>query len=376
MGERADYLGGTDASSDPSAIAGEIEQTRTEMSSTIEAIQDRLDPERLTDQAVGAATEVTEQARDAAKEVAEFAIGEAKAAVRELAEQARTAVREATVGRVEQVAANTRDTAQYVATNTRDTAQHVRADLLTTVKQNPIPAALAAIGLSWLWTHRAGASGPGSNDRSGSGYRSDQQYGFSSGGQSGQWGSRSDYASHGGQSGWNQATGGQSIGQGAGQAMGQAQQTAGQAVGQVQSVAGQAVDQVQGVAGQAVGQVQDIAGQAQQVAGQVVGQVQDTAGQVGHQAKGAFWQLLDSNPMAVGALGAVVGGVTALLLPETEKENRLMGEARDRVMDRVQEVAGEAVDKVQHVAEEVGETAAKEAKNQGLTQDAGSGSGA
>jgi gas vesicle protein len=372
VGERADYLGGTDASSDPSAIAGEIEQTRTEMSSTIEAIQDRLDPERLTDQAVGAATEVTEQARDAAKEVAEFAIGEAKAAVRELAEQARTAVREATVGRVEQVAANTRDTAQYVATNTRDTAQHVRADLLTTVKQNPIPAALAAIGLSWLWTHRAGASGsgtttgrapataptnstaspPAASPASGALGPTTRPTGGSRAGTRLRAVSRSARRRPSG---------------------GASQQTAGQAVGQVQSVAGQAVDQVQGVAGQAVGQVQDIAGQAQQVAGQVVGQVQDTAGQVGHQAKGAFWQLLDSNPMAVGALGAVVGGVTALLLPETEKENRIMGEARDRVMDRVQEVAGEAVDKVQHVAEEVGETAVKEAKYQGLTQDAGTG---
>lgn len=366
MGERTGSVGGAGtASSDPDAIVVEIEQTRTEMSSTIEAIQDRLDPERLTDQAVGAATEVTEQARDAAKEVAEFAINEAKAAVQELAEQARTAVRGATVGRVEQMAANTRDTAQYVAANTRDRAEHVRADLLTTVKQNPIPAALAAIGLSWLWTHRSGSSGPSYRSNVGSGSGQDQQYRFSSGGQSGQWDYRSDYAATGGQSGWNQGTGGQSVGQNAGQAVGQAQQAVGQAVGQAQDAAGQAVQQ----AGQAVGQVQD-------AAGQVVGQVQQTAGQVGHQAKGAFWQLLDSNPLAVGALGAVVGGVTALMLPETQKENQLLGEARDRVMDRVQQVAGDAVDKVQHVAEEVGETAAKEARYQGLATDGGSGGSA
>ena len=44
------------------------------MSGTIDAIQERLDPERLTQQA----TEVTEQAREAAKDVAKYAIEEAK----------------------------------------------------------------------------------------------------------------------------------------------------------------------------------------------------------------------------------------------------------------------------------------------------------
>jgi hypothetical protein len=357
VGERAGHVGTTDASSDPAAIAEEIEQTRTVMSGTIEAIQDRLAPERLTDQAVGAATEVTEQAKDAAleavdhaikeanaaaRELVDHAIGEAKAAVRDLAAQGKTAVREATVGRVEQMASNTRDTAQYVAANTRQTAQHVRADLLTTVKQNPIPAALTAIGLSWLWTHRSG-----SPDTS-----HDRQYPSHYGGQAPAWGSRSDYAAgprYGGQSGWDEGTAGQSVGQGVGQAMGQAKQ----------------------MPGQAMGQVQEVAGQVQDAAGQAVDQAQQVAGQVGQQAKGAFWQMLDANPMAVGALGAVIGGVTALMLPETEKENRVLGETRDRVMDRVQEAAGGAVDKVQQVAEEVAEAGAKEAKYQGLIPDGG-----
>jgi hypothetical protein len=45
-----------------------------------------------------------------------------------------------------------------MAMYTRDTAESVRGDLFTTIKRNPVPAALAAIGLGWLWSNRAGGS--------------------------------------------------------------------------------------------------------------------------------------------------------------------------------------------------------------------------
>jgi hypothetical protein len=139
-------------------IAADIEQTRDEMSSTIEAIQERLDPERLqqqavstatevSEQAVTAATEITEQAKEAAKEVAKFAIDEAKTAINEITGQAKASVRDATIGRVE-----------HMAMYTRDTAENVKGDLFSTIKRNPVPAALAAIGIGWLWSNRSGGS--------------------------------------------------------------------------------------------------------------------------------------------------------------------------------------------------------------------------
>ncbi len=95
MGERADYVStshvraeaggsgaagsGADAApADPEVIAAEIEATRDEMSSTIEAIQERFDPERLQQQAVSTATEVSEQAVTAATEITEQAKEAAK----------------------------------------------------------------------------------------------------------------------------------------------------------------------------------------------------------------------------------------------------------------------------------------------------------
>ena len=50
---------GSAADADPEVIAADIEATREEMRLNIEAIQERLDPQQLSQQA----TEVTEQAK-------------------------------------------------------------------------------------------------------------------------------------------------------------------------------------------------------------------------------------------------------------------------------------------------------------------------
>jgi cell division septum initiation protein DivIVA len=359
VGERADPLrddafdeaaaGGWDAddATEPTLIAAEIDQTRSELSQTIDAIQDRLAPERLTEQAIGAATDVTEQARDATKDVVTYAIDEAKTAVRELADQATAAVRGATIGRVEQVTAET-----------RDMVEDAGSGLWATIRSNPVPAALAAIGIGWLWTHRADG---GSAQRM-RGY-ADRDLAWSSGANARDW-----QAGYGrGAADWPASNRWSSSDQGmAGQVVDQAQQAAGHVADQAQQAAGQVVDQVQAAAGQ-------VMGQAQQTAEQIVGQVQDTTGQVRQQAQGAFWQLLETNPLVVGALGAVVGGLAALALPETEPENQVLGDVRDRVLDQAQAVVGQTVDAVQQVAGTAAAAAVETAQTQAqaMRPDAG-----
>src|SRR5215210_1168388 len=130
MGERADpmsdprapVVAGSASESDPAVIEAEIEATRQEMSETIEAIEERLAPEHLVEQATDA--------------------------VRELAGQATTAVREATA-----------DKAGQIARQTRETAPRVRGDLVSTITHNPVPAALIAIGVGWLWKRQFGSAG-------------------------------------------------------------------------------------------------------------------------------------------------------------------------------------------------------------------------
>jgi hypothetical protein len=51
--------------------------------------------------------------------------------------------------------------------------------------------------------------------------------------------------------------------------------------------------------------------------------------------------LLHGNPLMVGAAAIAVGATVGLALPETEAENEWLGETRDTMVERAQEVATE-----------------------------------
>ncbi|MGN6755001.1 MAG: DUF3618 domain-containing protein, partial [Thermomicrobiales bacterium] len=61
---------------DAAHIRQDIAQTRAEMSDTIDAIQHRLDPETISEQAKDTASDITAQAKEAAREVVEHALSE------------------------------------------------------------------------------------------------------------------------------------------------------------------------------------------------------------------------------------------------------------------------------------------------------------
>lgn len=54
-------------------------------------------------------------------------------------------------------------------------------------------------------------------------------------------------------------------------------------------------------------------------------------------AQNQMRRMLRENPLMVGAAAIVVGAAVGMALPETERENELMGEARDSVVRGVQE---------------------------------------
>lgn len=302
------------------ATRQQIEQTRSQMSQTIDAIQDKLSPSNMV-------------------------------------QQAKDTVRDATIGK-----------AQDAVSSAGDTAAGFGSGIIETIKQNPIPAALAGAGIGWLimsgrnsTPKRSGYYPSSGYGRTYTGYTSDRGYAGSSYGQ----GYGSDYGPGYGtyQSGnGNQDSAGgtfQQAGAAAGNVAGQVQDTAGQVVGQVQDTAGQVVDQVQNTAGEAVNQVQD-------TAGQLVNQAQYGV----QQASNGLQQMMEENPLAVVAGSLALGIAVGLAIPETPKENELMGPARDALVDQAQGTVQHKAQQVQAVAQQAA-GAAKDAAQQAAQQAAG-----
>jgi ElaB/YqjD/DUF883 family membrane-anchored ribosome-binding protein len=75
----------------------------------------------------------------------------------------------------------------------------------------------------------------------------------------------------------------------------------------------------------------------------------------GHSARRAAEQ----NPLAAGAVAAAIGLAIGLMIPETEPENRVMGDARDSLIERGRETVRDAAEKVKETAGEVQKVATR-----------------
>lgn len=64
-------------------------------------------------------------------------------------------------------------------------------------------------------------------------------------------------------------------------------------------------------------------------------------------------RLMRDNPLLVGAAAVLVGAAVGAALPETERENEMMGETRDTVVNQAQEMAQNAASTVKEVASNI-----------------------
>ena len=60
---------------------------------------------------------------------------------------------------------------------------------------------------------------------------------------------------------------------------------------------------------------------------------------------------LREQPLVAGLAAIALGAIIGAAIPETDKENALMGETRDRLLDRAENVAREGVNRAKHVAQ-------------------------
>ncbi len=229
--------GASSAEQSPYEIRSEIEQTRAEMTETIDEIQERLSPAHLKEQAWEQAHSMYQDARDS--------------------------VREATVER----------------------AKGAGSTMWETIRENPIPATMAALGVGWLVMK--GSSGSSSHHPSYQGGRYYRTY--------------ETYEPRG-------------------------------------STAGQMQERASHMAGQA----REKAGQVSQEAREQASHYADEAQHQLHAASDRFEQMLHENPLAVGAAALALGTAIGMSLPETQTENQFMGETRDRLVEKAKETAKES----------------------------------
>ena len=123
--------------------------------------------------------------------------------------------------------------------------------------------------------------------------------------------------------------------------------------------------------GGAAAEVSDRAGDLADRAGDVVDRVQERAGDLGttakrkmqeqtERARGGLEEMMEKNPLALVAGAAILGLALGLVLPESRREQRLMGSQRDQLADRVQTT----FDRVKDAAVEAGREVSQVAKDE------------
>ena len=280
---------------DPADIQRDIQHTRAEMTETVDAITARFEPEYLK-----------EQAKDVV----------------------------------------------------RSTARDAGSSMIDTIKDNPVPALLTAVGIGWLLTQ--GASG---SDRDRRDY---EEHYFRI------YGRYPDYRrayvtlrdpqyGQGGHDGGHD--GGRSMGDRASDAADHARNRAGDAVEGARQKAGDLADR----------------------AGDRLHEAEEQAAYYGRQATSWLQSQVNRNPLGVGAAALAAGALVGMAVPETDAENRLIGEQAEKVkreaksaaeekLDQAKTVASRVADEAKDKAEDVAQKAKSEAKKEGLDEPPKTGS--
>jgi ElaB/YqjD/DUF883 family membrane-anchored ribosome-binding protein len=296
-----------ESSSDTNAIRADIAETRERMSETLDEIGHRLNPNVVKEQ-------VTQRVKEG--------------------------IREATIGRVE-----------HMARTAVDKVNDTRYSLTDTIRENPVPAALVAIGLGWLMVNR----------RSSSDYSRNRSWDSVDSRQSASYG-LADYD--------DTSAGHRS----------RVADMAETARERVSDVAGAARERVTDVAGRAKHSVTDAGHAARERAGMLADRARGAAGNVRTQAQHLASSAADTtrrsaarvedmyheNPLALGAVTMALGVAAGFAVPRTDREVQFFGDARDQVVDRVHNVVDETKEKVQHVASRVMNEAKTAAREEGL----------
>jgi hypothetical protein len=370
-----------------------IERTRAELSSTISTLESRLSPEKVGAELEQVENKIREAIREhlaEAKTLVQEELVEAKGALRaemneaetkirrgladardalksdlrdewttvetklkdglseardavkknlrEVVTDAKTSIRAATLGKVENFATDLGDTMN----DTRDT-------LLDTIRQNPLPAALAGLGVAWLFMNRSKAASARTRSR---GFVDPRGV---------------PYDEHGdGRSAVGNAV--HHASDVANRLMHGASEAGSGVVHHVSEAAGATLHGASDLAGRIAAQTAETGGAvAHGVADastQLAHRVNDAAAYVGSHARTearsverAISTTLHESPLAFGVAAIAAGAAIGFALPRTQGEDRIMGDSRDAVVRRAGSAVHDAAILVGHIGEKTAESA-------------------
>lgn len=321
-------------SDDPDEIRQQISHTRALMSNTITEIGERLSPDYILD-------------------------------------KAKSSVREATVGRIKDMS--------YQANRRMEDATSSMSD---TVRANPVPLALIGLGLGWLiMSDRSRRQTY--NDR---GYRT---YGYRYYEGDGRPGAM-------GQAHYRLDEAAENLQDTAANIQGRVGDTARRVGDNVSDTAQRVTEGVSDTAQRVTEGVSDTAQRTSEAVRETVYRVGENVGhraemiqerasdlstqarneaerlaaearwrtQVGvERTRQSFWEVMEENPLTLGAVVLVAGAAIGAAIPSTEYENRLLGETRDRLMEEARVRAQDTVGRVQTVLQDAQQAAVTEAKS-------------
>ena len=87
------------------------------------------------------------------------------------------------------------------------------------------------------------------------------------------------------------------------------------------------------------------------------------AGEYGNAAYDTYDHYINENPLAVGAAVFALGAVVALAIPSTRYEGELMGETRDQLLRKAQDQGSMLLDKTRQMVDEAANTVSKESRS-------------
>ncbi len=291
-----DLDAGSNEPAEVEVIVAEIEQTQDELGATVQEIGDRLDPANVV-------------------------------------RQAKETVRDATVGKVEQMAT----TASDMVGEAGQTAQQAGAGIVETIRRNPIPAAMAAIGVGWLWMSRT----PSRSSWGSSGRWQDQgRWVAYDGGGYGRY-AGSGYAGAEVVSGGHDAYRSGGVG-----VMGERG-----ASGGLGDRASGAVHSVGDAASGAADTIGRRASDAVSTAGDTLRSAPDQMTSFGREASDNLGRVFQENPLAAGAVAIAVGTVIGMAMPSTRTEQRVLGKATSQVIDKAEQAISQPMQQLEQQAQ-------------------------